>query len=103
MPEEVIFIRSDQYSFVKQGVPAVFKSAGMQSADPKVDGSAVFHKWISSIYHTPKDDMSQQFYFDSAARSAGLFFLVGLEVAQQAERPTWNEGDFFGAKLAQKH
>ncbi len=103
IPEEVIFIRSDQYSFVKQGVPAVFMSSGMQSADPKIDGAAVFRKWSSSIYHTPKDNMSQQFYFDSAARSTGLSFLVGYEVAQQAERPTWNAGDFFGTRFAQKH
>ena len=103
IPEEVIFIRSDQYSFVKQGVPAVFMNPGMQSANLKIDGAAVFHKWISSIYHTPKDNMSQQFYFDWAARSTGLSFLVGYEVAQQAERPTWNAGDFFGTKFARKH
>ena len=103
IPEEVIFIRSDQYSFVKQGVPAVFMNPGLQSADLNVDGAAVFRKWISSMYHTPKDNMSQQFYFDSAARSTGLSFLVGYEVAQQTERPTWNAGDFFGAKFAQKH
>ena len=103
IPEEVIFIRSDQYSFVKRGVPAVFMNPGLKSADLNVDGAAVFGKWISSIYHTPKDNMSQQFYFDSAARSTGLSFLVGYEVAQQTERPTWNTGDFFGSKFAQKH
>jgi Zn-dependent M28 family amino/carboxypeptidase len=100
MPEEVVFIRSDQYSFVKQGVPAVFINPGLQSSDPKVDGVAVFKKWLTSIYHTPRDNMSQQFYFDSAARSTGLSFLVGYEVAQQAARPTWNAGDFFGTKFA---
>jgi hypothetical protein len=103
IPEEVIFIRSDQYSFVKQGVPAVFMWPGMQSADPKIDGAAVFRTWISSIYHTPKDNMSQPFYFDSAARSTVLSFLVGFEVAQQAGRPTWNAGDFFGTRFVQKH
>jgi len=102
IPEEVIFIRSDQYSFVKQGVPSVFMNPGLQSADAKVDGAAVFQKWISSVYHTPRDNMSQQFYFDSAARSTGLSFLVGYEVAQQDERPTWNAGDFFGTRFAPK-
>ncbi len=102
LPEEVIFIRSDQYSFVKQGVPAVFINAGRQSADPNLDGNAIFLKWISSIYHTPKDNMSQTFYFDSAARSTALSFLVGYEVAQQAERPTWNAGDFFGTKFSKQ-
>ncbi|MGO9038853.1 MAG: M28 family metallopeptidase [Steroidobacteraceae bacterium] len=102
LPEEVIFIRSDQYSFVKQGVPAVFINAGMQSVDPTLDGGAIFKKWISGIYHTPKDNMSQTFYFDSAARSTALSFLVGYEVAQQAERPMWNAGDFFGTKFSKQ-
>jgi hypothetical protein len=51
--------------------------------------------------HTPKDNMNQQFYFESGARSTGLSFLVGFEVAQQAGRPTWNPGDFFGTKFGQ--
>jgi len=102
LPEEVIFIRSDQYSFVKQGVPAVFINAGRQSTDPNLDGAAIFNKWISSIYHTPRDNMSQTFYFESAAKSTALSFLVGYEVAQQAERPTWNAGDFFGTKFSKK-
>ena len=102
LPEEVIFIRSDQYSFVKQGVPAVFMTPGRQSADPKLDGAAIFNKWISSIYHTPQDNMSQPFYFESAARSTALSFLVGYEVAQQPERPTWNAGDSFGTKFSKK-
>jgi len=103
LPEEVIFIRSDQYSFVKQGVPSVFINAGRQSADPKLDGNAIFLKWISSIYHTPKDNMSQPFYFESAAKSTAMTFLVGYEVAQQAERPAWNPSDFFGTKFSRNH
>jgi hypothetical protein len=46
--------------------------------------------------------MSQQFYFESAARSTAMSFLVGYEVAQQSERPTWNAGDFFGRKFSRK-
>ena len=76
---------------------------GLQSADPKLDGTTVFHQWISSIYHTPKDNMSQHFYWDSAAKSTRLSFLVGYEVAQQSERPTWNTSDFFGTKFAHKY
>jgi hypothetical protein len=102
-PEEVIFIRSDQYSFVKQGVPAVFIISGRESADPTLDGAAILNKWVSSIYHTPKDNMSQAFYFESAAKSTTLSFLVGYEVAQQAERPAWNAGDFFGMKFSRQH
>ncbi|HZR33678.1 MAG TPA: M28 family metallopeptidase [Terriglobales bacterium] len=100
MPEEVYFIRSDQYSFVRQGVPAVNITEGLKAADPKLDGAAIMKKWNTTIYHTPKDNMDQPLNFDSAAKSTRLNFLVGYEVAQQAQRPAWNVGDFFGAKFA---
>ncbi len=96
MPEQVIFIRSDQYSFVRRGVPSILVSQGWKSADPKVNGEQFFKKWIVTVYHTPKDDMNQHFEFDSGVKGAQLNFLVGCEVAQQANRPTWNRGDFFG-------
>jgi hypothetical protein len=37
-PEETFFIRSDQYSFAKQGVPAVYLGEGFKTLDPKIDG-----------------------------------------------------------------
>jgi hypothetical protein len=47
--------------------------------------------------------MSQPFYFESAAKSTTLSFLIGYEVAQKAERPAWNAGDFFGTKFSRQH
>jgi Zn-dependent M28 family amino/carboxypeptidase len=35
-PEFVFFIRSEQYSFVKQGIPSVFLSAGTKSSVPNI-------------------------------------------------------------------
>ena len=96
MPEQNFFIRSDQYSFVRQGVPALFVDAGTKSADPKIDGMAVTTKWLESTYHTPKDDVNQAFDLESGAKIARLHFLIGAAVADAPDRPTWNEGDFFG-------
>ena len=96
MPEQVFFIRSDQYSFVRRGVPSILISQGWKSADPKVDSEHFFKTWTTTIYHTPKDNMSQNFDFVSGVEGAQLNFLVGYEVAQQANRPRWNKGDFFG-------
>ena len=96
MPEQVFFIRSDQYSFVRRGVPSILISQGWRSADPKVDSKHFFKMWTTTIYHTPKDNMSQNFDFVSSVKGAQLNFLVGHEVAQQANRPKWNTGDFFG-------
>ncbi len=99
MPEEVFFIRGDQYSFVRQGVPSIFIMEGWKSADLKLNGEEAFKKWLVTAYHTPRDNMNQSFDFDSAAKGARLNFLLGYEVAQQKRRPTWNAGDFFGARF----
>jgi hypothetical protein len=47
--------------------------------------------------------MDHRCYFDAAAKSTALNFLIGYEVAQQSERPAWNAGAFFGTKFAQRH
>jgi Peptidase family M28 len=103
MPEETGFIRSDQYSFVLQGVPAVVISDGITSTDPKINGLAVEKKWLVTRYHTPLDNMDQPVDYESGAKAAGLNFLVGYELAQQDQPPEWNQGDFFGAKFGPRH
>jgi Zn-dependent M28 family amino/carboxypeptidase len=103
MPEETVFIRSDQYSFVKQGVPAVFPVPGFKSNDPKIHPEAIFKKWELERYHEPGDDMEQPgLLFDEAARYGRFVFLCGDLIADDAERPAWNKGDFFGEHYGKK-
>jgi len=102
MPEENDFVRSDQYSFVLQGVPAVNISDGITTPDPKLNGLAIEKKWLVTRYHTPLDNMEQPIDYESGAKAAGLNFLVGYELAQQNQPPEWNKGDFFGTKFAHK-
>ena len=103
MPEEVSFIRSDQYSFVLQGVPAVDVEDGVKSTDPKVNGFDVIKKWLVTRYHTPLDNMEQPIDFDSMAKGAVMNFLVGYQVAQHDGSPAWNKGDFFGTAFGPRH
>jgi len=103
MPEENFFIRSDQYSFVQQGIPTVDITDGIQSNDPKVDGMKVLKDWLVTIYHTPLDNMDQVLDYKSGAKAAGVNFLVGYDVAQQDAPPTWDKGDFFGEKFGPRH
>jgi Zn-dependent M28 family amino/carboxypeptidase len=103
MPEENFFVRSDQYSFVLQGIPAVDIEDGIQSVDPRIDGLKLQKEWMVTKYHTPLDNMDQDFDYDSAAKAAGVNFLVGYDVAQQDATPTWNKGDFFGDKFGARH
>jgi hypothetical protein len=95
-PEEVVFVRSDQYPFVKRGVPAIYMNAGYKAIDPKIDLVAEMTKWEETIYHSPKDDMSQPMDLSVGAQVAKFNYLLGLRVANAAERPRWKKGDFFG-------
>lgn len=100
-PEQALFTRSDHYSFVKQGVPAVFLVPGLKSADPDVDGSKQFGKFISTHYHKPGDDFSQPFNWKAATKFTEVNFQIGQTLANQLDRPRWNDGDFFGKTFGQ--
>jgi len=96
IPEQVLFIRSDHFSFVRQGVPSLFIKSGFKTGDPARDGAAINAAYRRDVYHKPNDDMSQPFDFEAGASHARLNFLTGWLVAQATERPAWNPGDFFG-------
>jgi hypothetical protein len=98
-PDEVYFIRSDQYSFVRQGIPAVYLAEGIGSSDPTVDGRAVLDAFFRDHYHQPSDDLSQPIEWDTALRFARAGVRVGFRIAMDEDRPTWNEGDFFGEEF----
>ena len=95
-PEESYFVRSDQYSLIKQGVPALAIDIGYKTVDPKLDGKKICDDWEKNYYHSPQDDMQQPYLdFNAAAKSVRLNLAIGYEIAQQTERPHWNKGDFF--------
>ncbi len=101
MPEEVVFIRSDQYSFVQQGIPAVMPSPGIQSSDPKIKPADIFMNWLATRQHQPNDDMQQPgLDFEAAATFARYVFLCGSMIADDSQKPGWNKGDFFAQHFA---
>ncbi|MGZ4809044.1 MAG: M28 family peptidase, partial [Thermoanaerobaculia bacterium] len=89
-------VRSDQYPFVKRGVPAVFVLAGYHAVDPTVDAQKLQMFWIQNLYHTPKDDMRQPIDFTEGAMVADFAWRLGDAVANATARPQWKKGDFFG-------
>jgi Peptidase family M28/PA domain len=96
MPEEVYFVRSDQYSFILKGVPSLYIEEGLQTVNPNLDGKKMQLDWEAQRYHQPSDDMNQPFDFNATVKCTRVDLAVGYEVAQQTERPHWNTGDFFG-------
>lgn len=98
-PEQVIFIRSDQFSFIKEGIPAVYIDPGQTSSDPDIDGPAAIKDFRKNHYHRPSDDLNLPFDGASAEKMVRIDFRVALELANADARPTWNAGDFFGGKF----
>ncbi len=103
MPQEVIFIRSDQYSFVKQGIPALYPTPGIKSDNPSIKPDEIFKNWEATRYHQPSDDMQQPgLDFAQAVKYADFILLSGWYITQDPARPTWNPHDFFGDRYAHK-
>ncbi|SES66158.1 M28 family metallopeptidase [Thalassotalea agarivorans] len=101
MPEQSLFVRSDHYSFVKEGIPSVFLMTGFKSQDPEIDGGEVFRDFLKNHYHQHSDELDLPINYDAAARFAEVNFMIGLEIANGDERPQWNQDDFFGKTFAQ--
>jgi Zn-dependent M28 family amino/carboxypeptidase len=96
MPEENIFIRSDQYSFVLQGVPAVYLSPGVGSSEAETKGGLLIREFLKKHYHMPSDDLGRPMDLDSAERFIRANVLIGYAVASDPEPPRWKPGNFFG-------
>lgn len=100
IPEEGIFTRSDHYRFVQQGIPAVFLMTGFGKGFDGKDGGTIFRSFLTKTYHSPQDDMMQDIDFNAATKFAHANWLIANAIANSDEKPTWNEGDFFGRTFA---
>ncbi len=101
-PEQMFFIRSDHYSFVRRGIPALFPMIGTKAVDPKLDGAQLRADRYRLRYHLPNDDFNQPLDWNAGAKAARYAFLLGYFTAQGDARPTWNDGDFFGKTFGAK-
>lgn len=96
MPEQTLFVRSDQYSFVRKGVPAVFLVPGFTSSDPKIDGSALFREFITKHYHQPSDQIDLPIDAGAVERFTRANVTMGYLIATSPDAPGWRADSFFG-------
>ncbi len=102
-PEQNRFTRSDQYSFVQQGIPALHIKYGDKTNEPGQKLTDKVKVWRAQYYHQPQDEFAEgNFDFEAAKKYVQLCFLIGHQVAQDKKRPSWNEGDLFGKKFGTK-
>jgi Zn-dependent M28 family amino/carboxypeptidase len=101
-PDRGHFYRSDQFSFAKIGVPAVYLDTGTDFiGKPAGWGKRQHELYEEKSYHQPSDQINDSWNFDGMIEDAQLGFTVGINVANADEMPSWVPGDEFEAARKQ--
>jgi len=95
MPEQNIFIRSDQYNFVRTGVPSVMLFTGA-GGDREV--FKTIEAWLATRYHRPSDDLTQPVNFESAETFQKAIVALVQHVANADAAPQWNRDSVFRSR-----
>lgn len=98
-PDNGMFFRSDQFPFVKQGVPAIF-AKGYIDAEKlgKEKTLQNLDQYWKTVYHTPQDEYKpERDDLAGVVQDAELLYHVGLNLANSQQWPKWNEGSEFKA------
>lgn len=90
-PAQALFVRSDHYSFVRQGIPAVSLEPG-----PAGPGKAATDDFLAHHYHQPSDDMSLPIDWAAGRAFVKINYLIARDLANAPDRPRWVKGDYFG-------
>jgi len=91
-PERNLFIRSDQYSFIREGVPSLAFKFGFAPGSPE---EKLQREWLHTRYHAPSDDTKQPVDAQAAARFDAVVARVIELVANNPARPQWTDTSFF--------
>ncbi len=91
-PLRNLFIRSDQYNFIKKGVPSVKCDVTFEPGTPE---QKIFKDWLTNRYHAPSDDVNQPVDLQTAALYEEFTRRLLLETANNAAPPRWKPDSFF--------
>jgi Zn-dependent M28 family amino/carboxypeptidase len=91
-PQRNSFIRSDQYNFIRKGVPAVAMAVGCKLDTPQ---QKVIDEWLHNHYHAPSDDAQQPVNLETAGKFEGLVWDLLAFTANSEKTPEWKRESFF--------
>jgi Zn-dependent M28 family amino/carboxypeptidase len=91
-PDRNAFTRSDQYSFIRAGVPAIAMKVGFTLGSPQ---EKINKDWLAQRYHNVSDDLQQPVDLESAGRFNLLLTDLATTIANDRQRPKWNDTSFF--------
>ena len=99
-PERNAFTRSDQYSFIRRGIPSLSLKVGFEKDSPEHE---IVRKWRAERYHSVRDDVSQPVDKQAAVDFNRIYLKVVEAVANRPTRPQWNSDSFFKRFATEPH
>lgn len=91
-PQRNAFIRSDQYNFIKQGIPAVVLVTGYEPGSPQ---DKLADAWLKERYHAPSDDLNQPVNLETAGKYEEIVENLVVRAANEEKRAQWKPDSFF--------
>ncbi|HEY6352779.1 MAG TPA: M28 family metallopeptidase [Candidatus Angelobacter sp.] len=91
-PQRNAFIRSDQYNFIRHGIPGLAMQVSFEKGSPE---QKIFKDWLTQRYHAPSDDLEQPVDTSAAAKYEEIVRSLMVRVANDSQRPQWKQNSFF--------
>jgi Zn-dependent M28 family amino/carboxypeptidase len=91
-PDRNSFIRTDQYSFVQAGIPALAMKFGWTAGSPEYKA---WRAWLAQRYHSTDDDLLQPVDLAAAAQFNAFYADLARTVADDPARPHYLDSSFF--------
>jgi Zn-dependent M28 family amino/carboxypeptidase len=91
-PLRNLFVRSDQYNFIRHGIPSVIMSV---APEPGSTEQKLFKDWLTQRYHAPSDDVNQPVDLAAAAKYEEIVRGLLINIANDDHRPQWKPDSFF--------
>jgi len=99
LPDRNSFIRTDQFSFVRKGIPALAFKFGFVKGTPEFQ---IEHEWRATRYHAPSDDIDQPGVLKEEAIKLDIYVAaIAARVANSDAKPAWLPTSIFAKPESQ--
>jgi Zn-dependent M28 family amino/carboxypeptidase len=86
------FIRSDQYSFIRAGIPSLATKVGFDAGTPDAE---LEKKWIAERYHAVSDSADQPVDLSAVGRYEEVIRRLAVRIANRDQAPRWLDSSVF--------
>lgn len=98
-PEELGIIRSDQFSFIRHGIPSLVLQSGYKARDKNVDAIAMRSEFLTRHHHQPSDQANLPMDFSAAADLARVNLRILWDLANSTAPPSGKSQNFLSSKF----